>query len=303
MRHRLLASCALVTIFVTLALAGGSPASALQSAPSGDLGVFDLQFKGGSVTEYASAIRNASPRSNIIVMPGAGELPVPAMDLKSVDLRSAVGLLDQHDAILDGQRWVLRVRDTSGHRQASTPIYTLFAIATGAPGADPRATQSRSSVISLSNILEPGHISAADALTAIETALTLVTGQASKPEIRFHEETGLLIARGTEEQIHIIYEVVAQLEDSTMTLENARQRRSGSLGPGEREGLLARIKTCEDTMTAVRNESIALQTPNDVLRDELDAARRELSERNDELRVLSTQVHMLQQELSQRSKP
>jgi hypothetical protein len=266
-------------------------------------GVFDLTFKGGTVGEYAAGIRNVLPGANIIVMPAAEPLPVPAVTLKSVDIHSALALLDQHDAMIDGQRWVLSIRDTMGAEQAATPIYTLMAYAAGGKAADPDAMNIQAAVLSISSILEGGHIQSTDALTAVETALALFAGDGGgpKPQLKFHEETGLLIVRGTREQVSIIHQVVDQLGETAITLEAFAQRRAGVMGETERTQLEERIRLSEDMVDSAQQEIIVLQTRNQVLEDELNRARSELAEREAAFRDLSTRVHMLEVELSQKT--
>ena len=75
---RTLLAAAAVTILL------GLNADAHPTHPDDAEEIIDLSFDGGSVRAYAEAIRRRAGSANIIVMPDAQTVQVPAMELKSV---------------------------------------------------------------------------------------------------------------------------------------------------------------------------------------------------------------------------
>ena len=87
------------------------------------------------------------------------------------------------------------------------PTYQVQARSSGRAtlGVPARATK----VWTVSSLLG-GDLTSRKLLSAVETALEVV-GSEPKPDVRFHEDTGLLIARGNEPQIVAIADVIEQL--------------------------------------------------------------------------------------------
>jgi hypothetical protein len=102
---------------------------------------------------------------------------------------------------------------------------TIQADRIGKPGAAVEST-----VMSVADVLQ-GDITADDLLTAVNIAIEVV-GRADEPaDIKFHKETGLLIARGSIRQIVALRQVVVQLREQMqspkITSDNLAQAAAG----------------------------------------------------------------------------
>jgi chromosome segregation ATPase len=74
-----------------------------------------------------------------------------------------------------------------------------------------------------------------DALTAIQTALELIQGADEPAQIKFHQETGILICRGSPEQVESIQQVITQLRERAGTLRGRAQEAEIGRRNAERE--------------------------------------------------------------------
>jgi len=181
-----------------------------------------LSFPGGSVAKYVAAIRkdlNArGEETNIILKDDVDMVTLPAMDLTNVTLESALQILHHHEQH-DGNE-VVRL-DLDMVRGGGAPIFVLSAQHIG-----PRRGSQSEEMVHVWNVsqLLANNIKADDMLTAIETALSLVRSIDEAAEIRFHEATGLVIARGTGEQVSTMDQVIEQLKD-TAARSGAEQKR------------------------------------------------------------------------------
>lgn len=162
----------------------------------------DLAFEGGTAEEYIEVLREAAPDINIVAMADLGAFRLPAMELRKVSHEQAVEILNEMDAELPDRRLRTVVRlifDGVG-----TPIYAVHVQKDQATGPT-MAVETR--VWPVRQLLE--HLEDPDQLvTAVETALELAEGRTEQLAVRFHEESGLLIARGHEEHVDTIESVL-----------------------------------------------------------------------------------------------
>ncbi len=246
MAHRPLAA-ALIT---ALALLGAVPSSSLaqtdsaQTQPS--VGV-NVDFPGGTMEAYVEALRasSASP-INVIFRNEAASLPVPKVKLRNVSVGTAlevavpqrgawvemnddgsmteyvrgIDMIDAHSpTVPEGYRpepaFVInasqRVRDRGGIH--------------GARGAKP----TRIEIFSLGGAAE-GPAQTRDLLHAVDLALDLDQSP-QKAEIKLHEDTMLLIARGTDAQIDAVNDVILRMQDNKANRLRESQKRALQISP------------------------------------------------------------------------
>ena len=193
----------------------------------------DVEFSGGDAMGYIEALRAASGEVNIVVdspeaVAGVSMAPVK---LSSVQLSAALELLqDREGQSPDGRNVMLTVRtrqvDRGGSRGVyGNPLYQVSCTFYGSIFED--SIEEISGVWTVADLLA-SEMASADMLTAIETALALFSDGAKPPEMRFHEPTGLLIARGEEEQLEVIDNIIAELRSTVMLRENAQRSRAAS---------------------------------------------------------------------------
>ncbi len=163
----------------------------------------DVSFSGGKLIDYVESIRRSRPKgaANIVVMPNAKELQVPPITLVAVTVEAAVRLLEGAYTLPNG---AFSEVDVETYEIAGTTDM-VFKVT-----AQYETLEIRSSVWSLDSVLTDGH-SEAELLGAVDVVLSLFS---NKAEIKFHPPTRLLIARGTDEQLDLVREVIEQLISS-----------------------------------------------------------------------------------------
>lgn len=168
-----------------------------------------VSYEGGYAADYVEAIRKAAGGINVFIAPEAVKVPMPPMELTNVTIPAALSLL--HERLhVDATGQVIRLRFDDGQKFAENeqPIYSIVADIRGQsmpPGAN--------RVWSVAHLLKHD-MKGEDILTAIETSLSLFESNVAKVQLKFHEATGLLIARGSGEQMAAINEVIEGLSAS-----------------------------------------------------------------------------------------
>jgi len=215
--------------------------SAIAFAQSEEPLLVDIAFEGGTVADYIETINALAGKTNILISPEAADLPVPAMTLYNVDTNAAVYLLKTiRDIRPDGRVRSIEIDRTPASQHNSSMIYSIQASRSFGQPDEPPVT----SVLSVAGLLNRG-IGTADLLTAIETALQLAGPEGPPTTIKFHEATGLLIARGTPNQIDTIRVVVKEIGVSLEFMQAAERQREAQAALLE---LTDRIKVLEDQL-------------------------------------------------------
>ncbi|MCP4590695.1 MAG: hypothetical protein GY842_08120 [bacterium] len=186
------------------------PVASAQSGPDSgterEAQLVNLDFPGGSVVDYVAALRKAVRDVNIVVMPAAQDLEVPPVQLQSVGLGSALQLIQGRFNPDERTVVEIEVADVSVYEDGEGAVWRVSAEIhrRGRPSsmetrvwcvADLRDTDTPPEAV----------------LTAVETAVGLLAEDYPPAEIRFHEATGLIIARGHREQVGAIDQVLDEL--------------------------------------------------------------------------------------------
>jgi hypothetical protein len=174
-----------MAVAVTLPLGVGAESK----AKSADTETFDLKFPGGSPTELLAAIESAGGKVNALVQPGMEKVQFPKMDFRSVTTASVLTAL----SMLDNGR--------SARWLESERVWVLTA----------PPTNRRTQVFYIGNLLSQLKID--DITTAIQTTWQMA-GKPASAEMKFHEETKLLIVLGEPRQLESVTEVLGQLMNS-----------------------------------------------------------------------------------------
>lgn len=157
-------------------------------AKSADTETFDLKFPGGSPSELLAAIKTAGGKVNALVQPGMEKVQFPKLDFRGVttaNVLTAVSMLDNGRS-----RWLENDR-----------VWVLIA----------PPTNRRTQVFYVGNLLSQLKID--DITTAIQTTWQMA-GKPVTTEMKFHEETKLLIVLGEPKQCESVSEVLGQLANS-----------------------------------------------------------------------------------------
>ncbi len=241
-----------LTVLGLLASATASPeGSPFEDGPT----LINVEFSGGSAAEFIRMLqRVAGDELNVISAPEVAEVTIPELVLRRVSPSSAVLLLDGRTMERPGR--VVRLDVSSLPRvSGERPTFQVNAqVRTSTRGEI-------ANVWTIRGLIDSG-FSSDSVLSAIETALDAL-GSATKLDVRFHEDTGLLIAMGDEGQRGTIDMVVERLRDS---IEVEQEIKQAQLELAFREEL-----------TALRAEIMHLQTINEQLQLTIAERDRELS--------------------------
>jgi type II secretory pathway component GspD/PulD (secretin) len=229
---------------------------------------FSFSFPGGTVQEYVEVLRQTLRKNdqdaNIILRAGAGNMPVPAVSLQAVTVEAALQIL--HNQSHRENDSISRLRFEVVHGGGS-PIYILEA-QTGKAASVQNVTVH---VWNVSQLLSSG-LKADDMLTAIESALALVRGEDEQAEVRFHEATGLIMARGTGGQISTMDQVVQQLHETghakAAALERERAMENAKKAMVEASRAKEELQATRTAATMMERERENLLRRNDALREE-----------------------------------
>ena len=163
--------------------------------------LFSLDFPGGTMAELADAIREANENATIVVSEDAAAWRVPALQLRSVDLRSVGQLLD-------------RIA-TPPTPDPSKQLFTMSSAIAGtsevalsvSTGRGFQAPKTATQTWSVREHLHGG-LPADDLLSAVQAMVETEPGDAT---VRFHEPTALLIIRGSQGQLSLVTDGLDQL--------------------------------------------------------------------------------------------
>ncbi len=170
---------------------------------------FDLKFPGGTVEEYVEAIRDTVNDVNIVVMPEATELYLEPFDLHQVDLYAAINLLQGLSEKTTSKTVTIITELTEAWSTTAKDIIVVQAKVHEHSVSIPKTHL----VISVSDLFQEDGFTHEDMATAIETAMSISSDIYDEPDVRFHEETGLIIARGHPDQMATIEQVIDQLRE------------------------------------------------------------------------------------------
>jgi hypothetical protein len=166
--------------------------------------VFDISFPGGNLTDFVTYLdktveAQVAKKPNLVFPDEARKVPVPKIELRSVDLRTlmiAMNMLLQRDytwqQIGPSPTWVLMSRPDARKTQAYY-IGHLLKKSGPKPAGDRTSTGFK----------------VADITTALETVWQM--DSAVKPELKYHEDTQMLVIRADHRQIQMAENVLNQL--------------------------------------------------------------------------------------------
>ena len=206
MKKMIRAAMLALTLGYLSPLAHGADAEAKRADGSGS---FDLSFGGGTPQKLVSEMEKASGlKLNVLIPPEQTDARIPPMELRSVSVESVFDSLNViWRSSMNSMLWL---RTSSGGN-----IWVL------ARATDNRKTQA----FYVGHLLKKFKID--DITTAVQTTWQL-GGKEAKAELKYHQETQLLIALGHPEQLSTTANILAQLE---LAIEPAR------IEPGKTDGV------------------------------------------------------------------
>jgi hypothetical protein len=233
--------------------------------------VISIEFEGGTVADYVAVLRRAAENVNIMVDVDAGEVPLPAFELQSVMLVDALRVVE--DLEPENESYELSMDEfASGPPEFYAPVYRIVS-----KKLRPPQPPLQTSVWSISALIERG-VAAEDVLGAIETALGLQEDLGA-PDVRFHEATGLILARAHPEQIATIGEVIHNLQSASAPRPDDGEMHAMAAqlnhARAEAEDFRQRSNMVEAQVRDLVQENERLQTRVQLLTAEIDRLRGE----------------------------
>jgi hypothetical protein len=211
-------------------------APAVPQMPRPDVGpIVTVDFPGGTVGQYIDSIRRASSNSaNIVLPPRAAKVTMPAVSLKGVTLLDALNAIVAVADIPTDEDWMVRPLATLGmggvamYPGESMPGFALLTqsrMGRGVPGVLPGGptalpVSARTEVFSVRDLLDSG-LKPDAVLTSLDTAMRM-DQRAEAPDVKFHEESGLLILRASAEQLDAARQVVLRLQEASKSAARVR---------------------------------------------------------------------------------
>ncbi len=174
---------------------------------------FSLDFPGGNLQSYIDAIRQANPQADIIADNNLSLFTVPATRLTNVDLLASLNLLS--GTLVEGPNGTYELQvDSAPIGETDESIMRIRVI-----NLDTRDLDIETRVWSLLSLVGKG-VPVPDALAAIEAALSLMQQDTT---MRFHEQTHLLIVRGSDEALHLTLSTIEALESDASQMSRQEQ--------------------------------------------------------------------------------
>ena len=204
---RLMKRTSLLACLAALILLVGGGSTFAANPANDETGLISVKFAGGSVTDYFEALVKEAGPINVVVAPEANDVPMPPVTLMKVTVSAAIGLVDGRTLTQPGRIVRLDVRQMPQYHQDEQPTFQVQAEVRG------ERVLTSAGVWTIASLLRGDVFDSDDVLAAVETALDVLES-ASEPIIRFHKETGLLIARGDGNQLSAIENVLGQLAQS-----------------------------------------------------------------------------------------
>ena len=165
-----------------------------------------MKFTGGNAVDYVQALKKAAGDINVIIAVEAKDVLMPPVELTDASVEAALEVLNGKTSQVNDRFIKLELHANHGGNPAEQIVYAVDAKVQGRP-VDERIMQR---VWSVKNILDGG-AKANDLLTAIQTSLDLNTEAGKPAQLKFHEATGLIIARASPNQIDAIQQVIEQM--------------------------------------------------------------------------------------------
>ncbi len=248
-----------IVLLLSLSAATGSTA---QSPTQKQNPLIDVRFSGGTAMQFIEAIRKAAGDINVLVAPDAVKVKMPPVTLSNVSVAAALNLLDGKEQRTANQIVRVKVDMMPRHSPVERETFQIR--------VDVRRDRERvpgAHVWSVSSLLDHD-ISSQALLSAVEMALDVIDSDTAL-DVRFHEETGLLIAMGDLGQMETIDGVLEQLRRG---VDERRTKPNDGENPGVVQDLmrLEILNTELSRMLESRNHELA------AARNELRALDRKL---------------------------
>jgi hypothetical protein len=182
-------------------------------APSAELPTFTIDFPGGTPGDLVEQMAKATgSRPNMIIPAYVADVQIPKFKLQNVTVSQ---VFDAMNMVADDKgslnlRWI-----SEGAKGDNNRNWTL-AKAPGKPKVE------TCQVTFIGNLLDSFQLD--DINAAIRTAWEML-GKSSTPSLKFHKETRLLIAKGSEEELKLVFDVLKSLDQAAAVKRQAELKK------------------------------------------------------------------------------
>lgn len=206
----------------------GGPSGPAKKAkrPSGYPVVVTMQFDGGTMAEFVAAIRSDEEEANIVLATKARGALVPPMVLKNAGLEQAL----EGACMAAEADYQVRVKEFRG---AGQPVFSITAYQGQKPT---RKAQAGRGIDDLTQrVFSLGELTAqrlsgvkSVKVETILSALNMALSDAKvSPRIRYHEDSGLLLVRGSFGQVTVVEQLLSVMgKDLRMREQRHFERRA-----------------------------------------------------------------------------
>lgn len=225
-------TCSLIAVGQETAPAGAGvePADVYGTPPEPQPRTFNIEFRGGDLRALFRTIKeqNEGAMPNVVISDDVKGTEVPPFRLVNIAFFELMEALGTIDIGLD----------------IDTPTENVSTISkkyTRAP--------SLVEIYSLRRLLDPEgplHFEMDDIATAIQTAWEMMRDQ-GEPYMKVHQETGLLIVQGSEEEQEVVKTVISRLLEQWEEAEHALSAQYGKEEDQMREAHQEQLKKLKDT--------------------------------------------------------
>lgn len=309
-----LATC-LVPAPPAFAQANPTPASTTRPEPAStprDVELIDIEFAGGSLAAFVDALRAAGDKgaevTNFVLREGAGDISIPAVKFRRVTAESALRAVCSRDlvnvnALSAGGSQIIVLEavlptaaQESDRRRAEAEARRDRIIAAQSGTSVDRTPIPGPSVVRIYSVKEvvTGDVPLLEVMDVVKTALA-VQGEEPQPELLFHEDSGVLIVRGTEGQHVVVNELLKTLERDAERARMLADREASMAQVTQQRlrGMQAEIEQAQVELDLKRAQMVELEA---VAKEGL-ASQEDLRQAVTELRQTELRIRHMQAEL------
>lgn len=198
-RFALLAAVLSLVVVVQPSFAQRADAPEEAPAPTGPT-LFSLDFPGGTLRDFANAVRRANVQATLIVDEIAANFRLPALEMRQVDLETAGAIVEVIANPPEGRDGQVHVHSwgIAGSLETAVAIRGRYMT---------EGSRQTVHVWSLAEHLQAG-MNADDLLSGVEAAVGAVGDGGA---IRFHAPTAMLIVRGGPDQVSAADQAVGRM--------------------------------------------------------------------------------------------
>jgi hypothetical protein len=198
--------------------AAAAPSRTAEPTPEGQKAepLISVHFPGGTVREYAAMLREATRPSpaNIALSEAAGQTKLPAVDLDSVTLGTAVYALQIIATSSQYDNWQVQQLSSDPPAYAVTVFRTAIPDDQRSGGGQPDRMLQVFSIKELIDPPTPGTPTPETVLSAVDLALRMAGTSADEPPaLKFHPESGLLILDAPPQQVGAIESLLSRMRN------------------------------------------------------------------------------------------